>query len=115
MVVIDMIPAPTTLSSFLFKEAMALSTGGASLGASNQVVGVGPVAKKGTPAKASQTPSRSLEEITDEELQESFGAMHEPDFDGPAMPGLWAGLEDVNTPVKTDSPELHPNRSRNKR
>jgi len=111
MVVIGM----TTLSTFLFKEAMALSTGGASLGASNQVVGVGSVPKKGTPAKASQAPSRSLEEVTDEELQESFGAMHEPDFDGPAMPGLWAGLEDVNTPVKTDSPELHPKRSKNKR
>jgi|CXWK01.1.fsa_nt_gi hypothetical protein len=115
MVVIGMTSTLVSLSSLLFKEAMALSTGGASLGASSQVVGVGPVAKKGTLAKASQAPSRSLEEITDEELQESFGAMHEPDFDGPSMPGLWAGLEDVNAPVKTDSPELHPKRSRNKR
>lgn len=40
------------------------------------------------------------------DIQESFGAMHKPDFEGPAMPGLWQGLEDPNEPVKTDSPEL---------
>ena len=40
------------------------------------------------------------------DIQESFGAMHKPDFKGPAMPGLWQGLEDPNEPVKTDSPEL---------
>lgn len=39
--------------------------------------------------------------------QESFGAMHEPDFKGPAMPGLWKGLENEKTPVKTASPKLH--------
>lgn len=37
---------------------------------------------------------------------ESFGAMHRPDFKGPAMPGLWKGLEDPEEPVKTGSPEL---------
>lgn len=40
------------------------------------------------------------------DIQESFGAMHKPDFKGPAMPGLWKGLEDPDEPVKTDSPEL---------
>lgn len=40
------------------------------------------------------------------DIQESFGAMHKPDFKGPAMPGLWKGLEDSNEPVKTGSPEL---------
>ena len=40
------------------------------------------------------------------DIQESFGAMHEPDFKGPAMPGLWKGLEDPEEPVKTGSPEL---------
>lgn len=40
------------------------------------------------------------------DIQESFGAMHKPDFKGPAMPGLWQGLEDPDEPVKTDSPEL---------
>ena len=38
--------------------------------------------------------------------KESFGAMHKPDFKGPAMPGLWQGLEDTDEPVKTGSPEL---------
>jgi hypothetical protein len=40
------------------------------------------------------------------DIQESFGAMHKPDFKGPAMPGLWQGLEDPEEPVKTGSPEL---------
>lgn len=40
------------------------------------------------------------------DIQESFGAMHKPDFKGPAMPGLWKGLEDPEEPVKTGSPEL---------
>lgn len=40
------------------------------------------------------------------DIQESFGAMHEPDFKGPAMPGLWRGLEDTDKPVKTNSPKL---------
>ena len=40
-------------------------------------------------------------------ISESFGAMHKPDFKGPAMPGLWKGLENPTTPVKTDSPALH--------
>lgn len=40
------------------------------------------------------------------DIQESFGAMHKPDFKGPAMPGLWQGLEDEDEPVKTGSPEL---------
>lgn len=40
------------------------------------------------------------------DIQESFGAMHKPDFEGPAMPGLWQGLENPDEPVKTDSPEL---------
>lgn len=39
------------------------------------------------------------------DIQESFGAMHKPDFKGEAMPGLWQGLEDPNEPVKTDSPQ----------
>lgn len=40
------------------------------------------------------------------DIQESFGAMHEPDFKGPAMPGLWKGLENPEEPVKTGSEEL---------
>jgi hypothetical protein len=40
------------------------------------------------------------------DIQESFGAMHKPDFKGPAMPGLWKGLEDPEEPVKTGSPKL---------
>lgn len=40
------------------------------------------------------------------DIQESFGAMHKPDFKGPAMPGLWQDLEDPEEPVKTGSPEL---------
>lgn len=43
---------------------------------------------------------------------ESFGAMHEPDFKGPAMPGLWQGLEDPDKPVKTASPALHKKKKR---
>lgn len=38
--------------------------------------------------------------------------MHKPDFDGPAMPGLWDGLEDEESDVKTDSPNLHGKDSR---
>jgi len=40
------------------------------------------------------------------DIQESFGAMHKPDFKGPSMPGLWKGLEEPEEPVKTSSPEL---------
>jgi hypothetical protein len=38
--------------------------------------------------------------------------MHKPDFDGPAMSGLWDGLEDSESAVKTDSPNLHGKDSR---
>jgi hypothetical protein len=40
-------------------------------------------------------------------VEEMVGAMHDPDFKGEAMPGLWKGLEDPDNSVKTDSPELH--------
>ena len=43
-------------------------------------------------------------------MEESFGAMHEPDFSGETMSGLWDNLKDVessNQPVKTSSPSLH--------
>lgn len=43
-------------------------------------------------------------------ISESFGAMHEPDFSGETMPGLWNSLKDVDDPdqpVKTASPLLH--------
>jgi len=43
-------------------------------------------------------------------MEESFGAMHEPDFSGEAMHGLWKSLKDVDDadkPVKTASPLLH--------
>ena len=35
---------------------------------------------------------------------ENVGAMHDPGFKGPAMPGLWKGLEDPKKALKTDSP-----------
>lgn len=39
-------------------------------------------------------------------VQESFGAMHKPKFKGPAMSGLWLGLENPDDSVKTDSLDL---------
>lgn len=60
--------------------------------------------------KAEQTdPSLPHLDVTleyEHDIQESFGAMHKPDFKGRAMPGLWKSLEDPETAVKTNSPEL---------
>lgn len=50
-------------------------------------------------------------------MEESFGAMHEPDFSGEAMSGLWDSLkdiEDADQPVKTASPLLHANKKNTK-
>ena len=114
----------TKLSGFLYEdasieEAMAISAGGASLDPSGQIsggmqlpLGMKPGQKvkrrkKGTVITASPAlhdPDALALQETEDDIQESFGAMHKPDFEGPAMPGLWQGLEDPNEPVKTDSP-----------
>lgn len=64
--------------------------------------------RKATNAEISDDSIPRLEVTLEYEhdIQESFGAMHKPDFKGPAMPGLWKGLEDPEEPIKTSSPEL---------
>lgn len=50
-------------------------------------------------------------------MEESFGAMHKPDFSGETMSGLWDSLkdiEDADQPVKTASPLLHANKKNTK-
>lgn len=50
-------------------------------------------------------------------MEESFGAMHKPDFSGETMPGLWNSLKDVDDaeqPVKTASPLLHADKKETK-
>ena len=114
------------LKNFLYEdasieEAMAISAGGTSLAPSNQIsggmqlpLGMKPGQKvkrrkKGTVITASPAlhdPDALALQETEDDIQESFGVMHKPDFEGPAMRGLWRGLEDPEKPVKTGSPEL---------
>ena len=109
------------LKDFFFEdesieEAMAISTGGASLGSSGQISGgmqlpLGMVKRRKKGKVISASPA--VHDPDALALQsESFGAMHEPDFKGPAMPGLWQGLEDPDKPVKTASPALHKKKKR---
>lgn len=114
-----------SLTYYLFEaedidEAMAISAGGASLASSGQIVG-GPMLpigmkpgekvkkrKKGKVISASPAVhDKNALALQEDVVEESFGAMHEPDFKGPSMPGLWKGLEDEEEPVKTSSPALH--------
>lgn len=51
---------------------------------------------------------KALEGLWEDLVEESFGAMHEPDFEGEAMPGLWAKTgEKPSKAVKSDSPDVH--------
>lgn len=114
------------LKDFLFEdesieEAMAISTGGASLDSSGQIsggmqlpLGMEPGQKVKRHKKGEViSASPAVHDPDALALQsESFGAMHEPDFKGPAMPGLWQGLEDPDKPVKTASPALHKKKKR---
>lgn len=114
------------LKDFLFEdasieEAMAISGGAASLAPSGQIsggmqlpLGMKPGQKVERRKKGKViSASPAVHDPDALALQsESFGAMHEPDFEGPAMPGLWQGLEDPNEPVKTASPALHQKKKR---
>ena len=121
------------LSPFLFEdqsieEAMAIGGGGASMASSGQISG-GPMLpvgmkpgqkvkkrKKGSVISASPAVHNpDALALQEQDVLESFGAMHKPDFKGPAMPGLWQGLENPTTPVKTDSPALHKKKKKTSR
>ena len=109
----------TNLAYYLFEadagleEAMGISTGGAGLASSGEISG-GPMLplgmKPGDKLKnRKQTKHHGLisaspavhdpKALTNQ--SESFGAMHEPDFKGETMPGLWKGLAKPEEKGKT--------------